>query len=503
MLPLLALAVTFGGITCWMIHRTMSISSDRGLVASVAMIGRAISARDSVRDNLLPLAVHLLPSRSMTTLYFSIYDGDHLLAGTSWLTPPADYLPQSGVKTVRHEPAFFPRRYGNRRLMRDYLDAREAGDIIQPAYLRSAKLEGRPVRIATEIRVLHRPARPVAMQVAEFLDEEQAYEQTYFLRVLGAGILIVMIAVLLFYGAITWGLRPFASLTDQIDSASRHPVFRPRLSLAHNVPREARMLATAFNELMERSERAIDALRQFTANASHQLRTPLAIMRVHVDVLTRYGPDSRQGATALVDIAAAVEGLERLLSQLISLARMDEQCRASERMNDFDLANVAAKIVADRVTHTDARRMDIGFDARVLPVMACGDAMLAAEMIANLLDNAIRYNRPDGTVTVRTLYRDTVPIVEIEDDGPGIAPADRDRVWERFYRAPGADAPPGSGLGLPIVRALGERMGARVTLSEGKAGKGVNATVAFQQAQAPAANATASNVPSSHVMTAY
>src|SRR3546814_18538900 len=98
--------------------------------------------------------------------------------------------------------------------------------------------------------------------------------------------------------------------------------------------------------------------------------------------------------------------------------------------------------------------------------MARGDRMLATEMISNLLDNAIRYNRANGTVTVRIVAREGAPAVEIEDDGPGIPPGDREQVWARFYRAPGADAPPGSGLGLPLVRALGPRMGAQVPLHE-------------------------------------
>lgn len=484
MMPLLALAVTFGGITCWMIHRTMSVTSDRTLVGAVTTISRAIDADDPVR--LLPLSVHLLQSRSSPVPLYSVYDGDRLLAGTPWLVPPADYdaHPGAKLKLLHHAPASFPRTYRDTRLVRGYVDARDANGVVQPAYLRDAVLQGRSARIATEIRVLHRSARPVVIQVADFLDDREAYEQTYFLRVLGAGILISMIALLLFYGAVTWGLRPFASLTAQIEAARRRPLSHVRLALADDVPREAHLLVTAFNELMARTERATASLREFTANASHQLRTPLAIVRVHVDVLGRYGPGSRQGTVALADIGAAVDSLERLLSQLIALARMDEQGGDPERLQPFDLAGLAANIVASRVTHADASRMDVGFEADPGPVVAMGDETLAGEMIGNLLDNAIRYNRATGMVTVRVLLRDAVAIVEIEDDGPGIAPADRDKVWERFYRAPGAGAPPGSGLGLPIVRALGERMGAAVSLTERADGKtGLKAVIVFRAPQ--------------------
>ncbi|MCT2401515.1 sensor histidine kinase [Novosphingobium mangrovi (ex Huang et al. 2023)] len=503
MMPLLALAVTFGGITCWMIHRTLSTTSDRILVGSVTMISRAINTDGDLHRQLLPLAVHLLQSRTTPVSHYSVYDGTRLLAGTAWLVPPDDYGRQPASQLPLHAPASFPKSYRDTMLVRGYVDAQDAEGVIQPAYLRDAVLEGRPVRIATEIRVLHRSARPVVIQVADFLDDRQAYEQIYFLRVLGAGILVAMIAVLLFYGAITWGLRPFAALTAQIDNTRRHPVSHVRLTLADDVPREAGLLVNAFNDLMERTERATDSLRQFTANASHQLRTPLAIVRVNVDVLGRHGPSSPQGATALADIAAAVDSLERLLTQLIALARMDEQGQEMTRLNPFDLTDIAANAVSNRVTHADAANMDIGFETDGCPVVALGDEMLAAEMISNLLDNAIRYNRSDGTVTVRTLVRDGVPIVEVEDDGPGIAPADREKVWERFYRAPGADAPQGSGLGLPIVRALGMRMGARVTLTEGENGKGVKAIIVFRPVESQTDSLPDTYFPPVAKMTAY
>jgi two-component system sensor histidine kinase TctE len=124
--------------------------------------------------------------------------------------------------------------------------------------------------------------------------------------------------------------------------------------------------------------------------------------------------------------------------------------------------------------------MDIGFETEAGQVVALGDQMLAAEMISNLLDNAIRYNRADGAVTVRVFARDEAAVVEVEDEGPGIDPADREKVWERFYRTPAADSPPGSGLGLPIVRALGERMDAHVSLGDGTGGKGIKAVVLFR-----------------------
>ncbi|WP_159983725.1 MULTISPECIES: sensor histidine kinase [unclassified Novosphingobium] len=476
MVPLLGLAVTFGGITCWMIYRSSVLTSDRILVGSVRVLSRAIDAKDSVRAELLPLAVHLLQRRSAPVTHYSIWDGSRLMAGEPGLIPPPQFDPRPGASIRRVPAASFPRTYRNTPLVDGYVDRRDAEGVIQPAYLRDAVLGGKPVRVATEIRKLHRSGHPVVIQVADYIDDRNSYQQAYFLRVAGAAVLIAMIAVLLFYWAITWGLRPFAALTGQIESARREPPPHFRLSLEDRAPREARLLAGSFNELLARTERAVDTLSQFTANASHQMRTPLAIVRVHLDVLERYGASSPRGTAALEDIGNAVISLERLLLQLIALARTEEQGIGVDA--GFDLAAVAAELVANRVVGLGD--MDIGFeDEDGAPILARGHAMLAGEMIGNLFDNAVRYGRPDGTVTVRVLRRERLARVEIEDDGPGIAPEDRERVFERFYRARGENAPPGSGLGLSIVRALAERMGANVRLAAGAGGHGVLASIDF------------------------
>ncbi|GLK43452.1 MULTISPECIES: sensor histidine kinase [Novosphingobium] len=484
MVPLLALAVTFGGITCWMIQRSGAATSDRILVGSVRLLSRAADTEDAVRDKVLPLAVHLLQRRSAPVTHYSIWDGTELIAGERGLVPPPLYDTRTGRATQRLPAASFPRTYRNTPLTGGYVDPRDADGVIQPGYLRDGTLGGKPVRIATEIRRLHRNGHAVVVQVADFVDDRWAYQQTYFLRVLGAGVLIAMTAVLLFYWAITWGLRPFASLTGQIETARREPPPQFRLALEEDAPREARLLAGSFNALLARTERAVDSLKQFTANASHQMRTPLAVVRVHLDVLERYGPASPRGTAALEDIGNAVLSLERLLLQLIALARTEEQGIAEDAT--FDLAAVAADLVASRIDQPGSDGLDIGFEAPDHgALLASGHPILAAEMIGNLFDNAVRYNRPGGAVTVRVLHRAGRARIEVEDDGPGIAPQDRERVFERFYRARSESGAGGSGLGLSIVRALAERMAAEVRLEPGTDGRGVLASIDFAAPPSP------------------
>lgn len=490
MVPLIALVATFGGITCWMVYVSHSTTSDRILIGSVRLLSRAVDADDSIREELFPMAVHLLQRRSAPVTYYSVYDGSRLITGVAGLRPPADYAPNDVLANRRHPAARFPRTSREPTLVRGYVDPQDADGVIQPAYLRDGTLDGKPVRIATEIRVLHRHRHPIVIQVADFIQDRQRDEQIYFLRVFSAGLLILMIALLLFYGAITWGLRPFASLTGQIEAARRAPALHFRLMLEENAPKEAWLLTRAFNELMARTERAITSLRQFTANASHQMRTPLAIIRVHLDVLNRYGANSPRGHDALSDIGDAVASLERLLLQLIALARTEEQIIEPDA--SFDLAELAGSAIADRITQITASHIDICLEkATERPVMARGHPALASEMIGNLIDNAVHYNRTGGSVAVRVIALGDIARIEIEDDGPGIAPADRERVWERFYRASGSDATTGSGLGLPIVRALAERMSARVWLEEAGSGHGVLAIIEFPAGSAAPAAAIA------------
>ncbi len=480
MLPLLGLALTFGVITCWIIHRTIDSSADRILLASATALGRTAEAGQSMREALLPMAVTLLNSRDTTPPAFSVYSAGRLLHGNRALRPPGGPWPVPEHDTpgaARAGPSTLPET--------NPLPARPFalgahGTTVQPTSFRETKLGDRPVRVAMQIRRVAWQSDPLVIQVADYLDERRSYEQTYFLRVASAGVLIVMTGLLLFYGAITWGLEQFASLTHQIEEARRQPRTNVRVDVPQGAPLEARLLASAFNDLMARTESATQSLRQFTANASHQLRTPLTIVRVHADVLARYPVSSPEGATALTDIVTAVDSLERLLSQLIALARLDEQSAASPSLAAFNLTRLAADVLSRRVTHPDSGEMDITFDAQTPDLAALGDHLLAQEIIANLLDNAIRHNHRNGQVTLSIREHEGQCCLEIRDEGPGIAPANIAKVWERFYHAPGPNSQGGSGLGLPIVKSLCERIGAHVSLAPGAGGRGLCATVLFR-----------------------
>lgn len=482
MMPLVALVVIFGGIACWVIAKTINVTSDRALIGSVRALSVALDAEQDMRPRLVPLAIHLLQRHSQPDTAYSVYLGDQLISGRPALKPPADYAADD--RTVdRHPPAPLTDSYRKTKLYRGYLDPDDAKTVIQAAYLRSGRLDGRAARIATEIRLIKGDRRPVVIQVADYVDDRNAYIFSQSLQVIGGGTLILLIAVLLFYQAITWGLKPFSNLTEQVEAALKNPPAHFRLTRSPDTPREAVSFILAFNGLMERMEKATDSLRQFTTNASHQMRTPLAIARIHLDLLDRFGPDSPQGKTALEDISHAVESLERLLQQLISLARTDEQ--AIDPTMSFDLAATATTVLGERIGHLSEFDIDIIYEQDEEGAIAVkGHPALAAELISNLIDNAIRYNRPGGSVLVRLGRHAGRGRIEIEDDGPGIPEEYREKVWERFERGAAGNDQVGSGLGLSIVRSLADRMDARVSLSNGANGRGLCATVEFREAAA-------------------
>ena len=297
------------------------------------------------------------------------------------------------------------------------------------------------------------------------------------LAVLEAG-LIGLIACLGWY-AVDRGLRPLGELKQEIDARGIQggPNLSP-LDLSR-VPQEALAPALAVNSLLQRLDLAIELVRRFTADASHQMRTPLAILRTHLDLVRRLGSETPAGQSALNEVDNAINRLERLLRQLVTLARADEQNIAQPVVENVDLNEIAFNVLSERAPQAFARDIDVQFDRFDGRATIAGNSLLIGELLANLIDNAIRYNRAGGMVLVRTIVDATAARVEIEDTGPGIPEPHLARVFERFYRIPTANGPEGSGLGLAIVKALSDRLEAKIVLSSGAEGRGLRVSVSF------------------------
>jgi two-component system, OmpR family, sensor histidine kinase TctE len=266
------------------------------------------------------------------------------------------------------------------------------------------------------------------------------------------------------------GLGPLESLSEQIRQRSPRNL---RPIDAGAAPEETRPLLAALNGLLEQVAESSRNQQRFLANAAHQLRTPLAGLQAHTE-LALAQPLPEAVRAQLGQVHQATIRTARLANQLLALARAEPGARG-------DPANVDLKSVveaeADAWVHQAlARDVDLGFELERAPVE--GDAFLLREALANLVHNAIEYSNRGGRVTVRTGARNGQVFAEVEDDGPGIPPAERGRVLERFYRVPGT-AGTGSGLGLAIVREIAAGHGAGIELAEGAGARGCRVAITF------------------------
>jgi two-component system OmpR family sensor kinase/two-component system sensor histidine kinase QseC len=241
-----------------------------------------------------------------------------------------------------------------------------------------------------------------------------------------------------------------------------------------NLPREIEPLVGELNRLLGRLQEAFAAQRAFISDAAHELRSPLTALRLQLQLLDR-APDEAARLEARSRLGAAVARAIHLVEQLLTLARSDPQ----ELAGDFaavDLAAVAAEGIADTHDLALARGIDLGLDAAP-PVPVRGDREALRILVRNLVDNAVRYTPPGGSVQVRCRPAAGGAVIEVSDTGPGIPAADRERVFDRFYRRTASQGD-GTGLGLAIVKSIAEHHGARVALAEAPGG-GLQATVSF------------------------
>jgi two-component system OmpR family sensor kinase len=243
------------------------------------------------------------------------------------------------------------------------------------------------------------------------------------------------------------------------------------------LPDEVRPLVQELNLLFKRVQTAFEAQQNFVADAAHELRTPLAALKLQILSLARADCNEARDV-AIGRLSAGVERASRLVEQLLVLARTEA---ADARLEPVSLTELAKRSVGDMAGAAQAREIDLGLaQADEATVQGQGDALLI--LLRNLVDNAVKYTPAGGTVDVSVLApspgAQAGARLVVEDSGPGIPPEERERVFNRFYRVPGSEAQ-GSGLGLAIIRAIAERHGARLALDASSRLGGLKVTVEF------------------------
>lgn len=318
-------------------------------------------------------------------------------------------------------------------------------------------------------RVFGIQARDVVIQVAQPMQLRDRLAAGSALRTLLPFLLLLPVLGFAVWVTVGRELRPLESVARAVrsrDAGALDPL------PATELPEEVSPLVNELNDLLARLGRALSVQRDFVADAAHELRTPLAALRLQMQLAERAASDAERGE-AFVALRGGLERATRVVEQLLTLARQEPD-GAPQKHEVVDLAALARSVVADRSLLAEAKAVDLGVaDAAALTVHGDPDALRIA--LSNLVDNALRHTPRGGRVDVGVRRDGDRALLEVVDDGPGIPAAERERVFDRFYRRADAAESGGGGLGLAIVRGIAQRHGATVTLEDGPAGRGLAA----------------------------
>lgn len=280
------------------------------------------------------------------------------------------------------------------------------------------------------------------------------------------------VSALLVWVLVGWGLRPLRELSRQIN-LKRSDDLEP---LAHeDTPAELERLVASTNSLLERLAASFEREKHFAAHAAHELRTPISVLKVHLHNLAGELPP---GHTGLAHADAGVERMQHLVEQILDLNRTNPEI-IKAHFSRFDLHTLAQRVTASAWPMFEQRHQTIALDGE--SVMLWGDEGLVETLLQNLLDNAAKYSPEGGEITVYAGRAGEFARLQVADTGPGIPEGERERVFERFYRAGSgaSDITAGTGLGLAIVQHIAQLHHAAIRLEDNPVGSGLVVTVEF------------------------
>ena len=313
------------------------------------------------------------------------------------------------------------------------------------------------------------------VQVAETLGKRSRLATEIIKGVILPQFVILPVAVLLVWLALARGIAPLNELQQRIRRRESSDL---SLIDENAAPEEVSPLVRAINDLLGRLDRSIKAQKHFLADAAHQLKTPLAGLRMQAELAQREIDAGQHDPQALKEslqqIVRSSQNAAHMVNQLLAMARAEDE-EQGEHREAVSLTELATETVRDFVPRALDKHIDVGYegppDAAQAPLAGAlwvrGNAVLLRELIRNLVDNALQYTPAGGTVTVRVTDDPfgQVVVLQVEDSGPGIAPAEREQVFLPFYRSLGTDVD-GSGLGLAIVREIAGQHAAEITLED-------------------------------------
>ena len=311
------------------------------------------------------------------------------------------------------------------------------------------------------------------IQVSQLMDERNELTLQLALSAVLPVVALIPLLALLVGVVVNRGLKPLQHFADAVGERTPEklqPIALPR------APREILPVMHAINTLIVQLEQALHAQKEFIADAAHELRTPLAALRLQMQLAEHADGDTAR-AQAFAKLHLRLDRAEHLVAQLLDMARQDVTNAKAQKAH-VDLVAVAKKIVAEFSLAAEARQIDLGLDSYVENLVVDGVRADLEVMLRCLVDNAVRYSLSPGRVDVRLERRDGKPMLAVIDNGPGIPAAERERVFDRFYRGEGATAI-GSGLGLAIAQKIAQAHGATLGIEDNDDGRGILVAVVF------------------------
>jgi two-component system sensor histidine kinase TctE len=345
-----------------------------------------------------------------------------------------------------------------------------------------ARYHGEPMRFAAFYKPMYDPSfsDPVIIEVGETLNSRQTLARQMQWGASQHEFVLLLAAAIAALIGLQRALKPLLRLRDQIQARSVSDLSPFRL---RRMPSELAPLVSALNQYMQRLHDQVAVQKRFVADASHQLRTPLTLLSAQAEFALRQS-DEHVMRQVIAGLHASTQQTIRLANQLLSLSRIDPESGGARQFSRLDLLPLACDVALELAPLAREKDIDLGFESALDAAEVLGDATFLHEMVVNLLDNAIRYTHAGGMVTVSVAYAPEHRVrLAVEDNGPGIPPEERERVFERFYRILGNEAT-GCGLGLAIVREICLSLGAEIRLATPASGPGLRVEIDFPPAAA-------------------
>ncbi len=319
--------------------------------------------------------------------------------------------------------------------------------------------KGQPMRAVSIVRDDIVPGDQITITVAETLNKRHRLASRVLGIVMALSALLATLTVVLVRDAVTRGLRPLLTLTTALQARAEGDL--TQLPDQH-LSVELRTFTMAINGLLSKLNSAVQLQRRFMADAAHQLRTPLAALKVELEHAVRE-PDPAKHVRALTLLHSGMDRMSRLTAQLLTLARAEPGALSSVSFKRLDLHELCYEV--------GRRFIDMGMHAQAdfelegqAGTWVMGDRFLLEEAVSNLIDNALKYAGPKACITLSTSTQGTFGMLVVQDNGPGVPEHELPRLSERFHRPVGSP-PGGSGLGLAIVREITQTHGGQMNLS--------------------------------------